>query len=138
MDSKSWQEQLAGAITKNPRAAFSFGAVLVILFLASALFGTIGFIRIQNTTTLDNNAADIRELKDKVTNLQDKNDSLINLVGEVRAEGLREKVALKDQQNAELSGLNKAVKQERDAMAQELKELRAAAAKNNRLSEISK
>lgn len=138
MDSKSWQEQLAGALVKNPRASFSIGAVLVILFLVSAVFGLIGFIRMQNNTTLDNNAADLKEQKAKVANLEVKYDSLVNLVGAVRLEGARKEVELKDSHNAVLTALNGNQKEQIAAMERELQTLRAASNKTRRLSETVK
>lgn len=138
MNFESWPEKLSEALLKNPRAAFSFGAVAVIVFLASTILGLVAFIRSQNATTLDNNAAEITEQKAKVTNLELKYDSLVNLVGAVRLEGARKEVELKDSHNATLTALNGNQKETIAAMERELQTLRAASNKTRRLSETVK
>lgn len=145
MDSKSWQKTLAESLIKNPRASFSIGAVLVIIFLAGGVLGLISFIRSQNDTTLNNNTAEIVELKAKIITLEFKNDSLFNLVGNLRSdvsnaksEGLRKEVELKDMHNATLTALNGKQSEQIAAMERELKLLRASSVKTKRLSETVK
>lgn len=145
MDFNTWPDKLSDALKENPRAAFSYGAVAVIVWLASCIIGLVAFIRSQNQTTLDDNKATNKELKAqliqceaKYLKLDAKYDSVVVVVGDVRNEALRKEIILKDQNIAELTAFKNSWQVEKEDMARELRALRNASVTTRRLSETVK
>lgn len=134
MNFGAWPEHLAEAVKKNPRAALNFAAILVVVCLAGVVYFLFSLTQQQTAAVNIDNRAEIRELKDDNAILRTKHDSLIVLIGEVRADGLRRELALKDTQAVELKRLNKRLESEKSAVAQELEKMRREALENRKLS----
>lgn len=130
----AWPEHLAEAVKKNPRAALNLAAILIVVCLAGVVHFLFSVTQQQNAAVNTEKTAKISELEDDNAILRNKHDSLVVLIGEVRADGLRKELALKDTQAVELKRFNKRLETEKSAMAQELEKLRREAAENRRLS----
>ena len=148
MDFKEWPKTLAEALLKNPRAAFSIGAVAVIVAMSGFVLGLIAFIRLQNADRLEDKTTantelrgDNRDLRKENAILQRANDSLLNLAGEVKADGLRREVALKDSNLKDLAKINRFLQarmEYQDQMARELEQLRKTSKTVRKYTEIVK
>lgn len=138
MEQDTGTSKLAKFIDKNPRAAFSFGAVLVIIWLAGVTVSLVIFIKNQNQTVNENDASEIRELKQDIAILRVENIALVKAVEVAKADALREQLALKDAHNAELIAFNKQLKDQTGELARELERYRKAAVTTKRFSETVK
>lgn len=138
LDFSTWPEHLAEAVKKNPRAALNFAAIIVVV----GLVGVVGFLfsltREQNAASSEKDALEIRDLKADIAILQDKHDSLVVLVGAMEATWLREKVAIKEQQVAELAAFNKNQTEKLSEMERELNKYRKLVASTKQFSETVK
>lgn len=130
----AWPEHLAEAVKKNPRAALNFAAILIVVCLAGVVYFLFSLTQEQTAADNTEKVAEIRELKGDNATLRTRHDSLVVLIGEVRAEGLRKELALKDTQAVELKRLNKRLEAEKSAVAQELEKMRREALENRKLS----
>lgn len=130
----AWPEHLAEAVKKNPRAALNLSAILIVVCLTGVVYFLFSLTQEQSAAANTEKTAKISELEDDNATLRTKHDSLVVLIGEVRAEGLRKELALKDTQAVELKRLNKRLEAEKSAVAQELEKMRREALENRKLS----
>lgn len=138
MEQDTGTSKLAKFIDKNPRAAFSFGAVLVIIWLAGVTVSLVIFIKDQNQTANEKDAAEIRELKAENATLRANNITLVRAVEVAKSDALREQLTLKDAHNAELIAFNKQLKDQTGELARELDKYRKTAVTTKRFSETVK
>lgn len=123
---------------RYPKAATFIVCVLVIGFLGMTV-KTL-FIRNEVLVNTDNSEKRIRisELEKRNATLQTAIDSLNVLVGEVRAEGLRNEIAIRKEGQADLAAFNKKLQSEKDELVRSFTSLRNTAVQTKNITEAIK
>lgn len=126
---------LVSAALKNPRAAATAVLILVVGFLGY----TVKFLFIRSdekdVAAYENLVAENRELKGNVATLRYERDSLYFLVGEVRSDGYKREIALKDNAMADLKAFNEKLQAQKEDMARKLNGVQGSAYRTQIASE---
>jgi len=115
-----WMLHLANALSKNPRAAFSIGAVIVILFLTGTAKGLFADNTRITERERDELKQEVKDLKGENKDLEAENDALRDTIGKVKDDCSRDKLAEAEKSYAKLQAFNDALLQSKATVERKL------------------